>query len=172
MLERLLGGPYAFAKVLAGVDPQQLAVHTTLQRAQRGLGLGADDGVGAAAWAVDSGPLPLYTRTLGEGTGDDGANQLVLRFDAEPNAFVWQLVGARAEGTGGSLFLRGSVQEAALSEAATAEGPGHNYLDPVNVVRWEVSVALAPPETGVKWVKAPKLRLLRGQKGADRTLRR
>ena len=56
----------------------------------------------------------------------------------------------------------------AYLRAQVADGPEArgNYLDPVNALSWEVSVALAPPETGVQWLQAPKLRLIRGSEGA------
>ena len=164
ILEERLLGEYYFSKVLAGVDPQKLAVRATLRRAQEGRGLGGeeDGDVGAVkAWAVDSGPLPLYARPAGQET-------LFLRFDAEPSAFVWQLVGARAEKQPAeATSSRFSVATAYL-RAQVADGPEArgNYLDPVNALSWEVSVALAPPETGVQWLQAPKLRLIRGSEGA------
>ena len=174
-LERLMGG-FSLARIVEGVSPEQLAMHGTLQRAAshglRAGAEGADHGMAVPAHAVGSGPMALYVRQV---ASSDSADQpistptetLFLRFDAQPGKFSWTIVGATGSGGSsakpvqGRLYLRGRLAQDADSQ--------HNRFDPVNVAAWDVSVALAPPQgQGTRWVRASKLRLIRGAEGAAR----
>ena len=76
---------------------------------------------------------------------------------------MWQLIGAVVDPKGGqqqqgSLYLRGHLPNADSA----------NWLDPCSVVKWEVAVVPGGRQAGTQtvWVKAPKLRLVRGFEGA------
>lgn len=163
-LERLLGR-LDFAQVVAGINPEQLAIHQKLAALQRRSLEGGDEEGGVAPHAVGGGPMPVFSRQLSplDGAADPsggGAEVLVLRFDAQPGSMVWQLAilpSSSSASAGARLQLRGQLPPTTDS----------NYLDPTNVARWEVAVTMAEAAgAGTKWVRASKLRLVRGAQGA------
>lgn len=158
-LQSKLLGAYHFLKVVVGIDPQSIAAHESIVRLQSGKinpdGGGDDDGsVSVAQHAVGGGPMPIHA-VMRDGT--DGET-LVLKFDTTPGTgMMWQLVGGRANGGGnGALYLRGVLPKTDSS----------NHLDPTNVKRWEVAVAVGGRGGTTNWIKAPKVRFVRGSEGA------
>ena len=178
-LSRRLLGAYPFAKVEAGMSPQDWAIYTTLQRASEG-DVSATEAT-ATSDAVGGGPVPSFAKTVesegggGEGGGGDGGDDgdddgdlhtelLLIKFDPKPGAQVWQVAGVQLKqkpstgGATGVVYLRGKPPSVTAS----------NSLDIASVVAWEVAVGIAgegdAPRT-TRWVPAPNLRATRGAEG-------
>ena len=122
---------------------------------------GEKGGVDVPTYAVGGGPMPVYAGQRAAPGAGEPSEALFLKFDAQPGSMVWQLVGAPADGSSGNqgaLYMRGHLP---LSDSP-------NYLDPVHVARWEVAVVPGGKQAGMptKWVRAKRLRLVRGAEGA------
>ena len=73
---------------------------------------------------------------------------------------VWQLIAVQPDGRS-TVYLRSRLPDASAA----------NRFDPANALRWEIPVALAPPQKGTKWVWAKQMRLVRGTEGESLWLR-
>ena len=145
-------GAYSFARVMPGMDAEQLAIYSKLQ--QMSSGGGADDGaIEASSSDVGGGPMPSYLKataaseaaSASEAAGEEVAPKeevVMIAFDPKPGAQIWQVAGMQAaEGqtAKGVVYLRGTPAR------ADAEGAISNVLDAANVPLWEVRVRAPPP---------------------------
>lgn len=141
-------GEYAFAKVMAGMSAEDLAIYQKLQQVSSG-GSGADNGdIEATVSDVGGGPMPSYLKAgpaaaseAGKPAGEAPKDEvLMVAFDPKPGAQVWQVAGMRTvEGQAkGVVYLRGRPAR------ADADGAS-NVLDAANVPLWEVRVSAAWP---------------------------
>jgi len=145
--ERLFGS-FAFRKLTTGVDPKQLAVHTTIQMSKSGKMPAEGDSIAVSPSAVGSGPMAMYQGA------DFGADKLVLSFDSQPGAMMWQVLAVTSEGKA-SAYLRSELPDESVA----------NRWDPVHTTGWEIPISMAPPQSGMKWIRAEHVRFVRGSEG-------